>query len=37
MKNRDLEQWGQRVAAWSADYLESLGDRPVRPQTRPAR
>ena len=35
MKNRDLEYWGHRAATWSADYLETLGDRPVRPHTRP--
>ena len=35
MKNRDLEYWGRRAAEWSADYLDSLGERPVRPQTRP--
>ena len=35
MKNRDLEYWGRRAAKWSVDYLETLGERPVRPQTRP--
>ena len=35
MKNRDLEHWGRRAAEWSADYLDSLGDRPVRPPTKP--
>ena len=35
MKNRDLEYWGRRAAEWSVDYLETLGERPVRPQTRP--
>ena len=35
MKNSDLKTWGARAAAWSADYLDSLRDRPVRPATRP--
>ena len=35
MDNRDLEAWGRRAAEWSAQYLESLRDRPVRPKTRP--
>ena len=35
MKHHDLKAWGSRVAAWSADYLATLGDRPVRPSTRP--
>ena len=35
MDNRDLEAWGRRAAKWSADYLESLRDRRVRPTTRP--
>ncbi|MEC8215565.1 MAG: pyridoxal-dependent decarboxylase, partial [Pseudomonadota bacterium] len=35
MKNSDLEAWGARAAAWSASYLDTLGSRPVRPQTRP--
>ena len=35
MKNSDLKVWGARVAAWSAEYLDSLRDRPVRPATRP--
>ena len=35
MKNRDLAEWGRRAADWSAEYLDSLPDRPVRPPTRP--
>jgi len=35
MKNSDLREWGRRAAEWSADYLESLDTRPVRPRTRP--
>ena len=35
MDNRDLKKWGERAASWSVDYLESLGDRPVRPNTEP--
>ena len=35
MKNRDLVEWGRRAADWSASYLDSLEDRPVRPPTRP--
>ena len=35
MKNHDLKVWGSRAAAWSAHYLTTLADRPVRPSTRP--
>ena len=35
MKNRDLAEWGRRAADWSASYLDTLSDRPVRPPTRP--
>lgn len=35
MNNRDLEKWGQIAAKWSADYLETLESRPVRPASRP--
>ena len=35
MKNRDLVEWGRRAADWSASYLDSLENRPVRPPTRP--
>ena len=35
MKNYDLKVWGSRAAAWSAHYLTTLADRPVRPSTRP--
>ncbi len=35
MENRDLEKWGQIAAKWSAEYLDSLEGRPVRPSTKP--
>ena len=35
MENNDLKHWGQKAADWSAEYLDSLASRPVRPQTRP--
>lgn len=35
MKNDEFRAWGRRAADWSADYLETVGERPVRAQTRP--
>ena len=35
MDNRDLKKWGERAAAWSAEYLDGLDNRPVRPATVP--
>ncbi len=31
----DLEKWGPELARWSAEYLKSLRERPVRAQTAP--
>ena len=35
MEISDLSKWGARIAAWSADYLANLRQRPVRAQTQP--
>lgn len=35
MQFDDLEKWGPELAKWSAEYLKSLRDRPVRAQTAP--
>ena len=31
----EIRRWGHHAADWSADYLRSVRDRPVRAQTRP--
>ncbi len=31
----DLEPWGRRLAAWAANYLADIRERPVRAQTAP--
>jgi len=31
----DFRKWSEKAAHWGADYLESLPQRPVRPQVRP--
>ena len=35
MKRDDYYRWAERAAQWGADYLETLGERPVRAQTEP--
>jgi aromatic-L-amino-acid decarboxylase len=35
MEISDLSKWGARIAAWSAEYLSNLRQRPVRAQTKP--
>ena len=35
MKRSEYRHWAHRAADWSADYLDSLGNRPVRPNVRP--
>ncbi|MBV9076414.1 MAG: DegT/DnrJ/EryC1/StrS family aminotransferase [Methylobacteriaceae bacterium] len=35
MDHDDFRQWAHRAADWSADYLDSLGDLPVRAQVAP--
>lgn len=35
MKRENYYQWAERAARWGSDYLETLGDRPVRAQTQP--
>ncbi len=35
MKREDYLEWARRAAQWSADYLATLRDRPVRAQTEP--
>lgn len=35
MDRSDYRQWAHRAADWSADYLETLGARPVRPPVAP--
>ena len=35
MKREDYRQWAERAAAWGADYLTTLDQRPVRAQTAP--
>ena len=35
MNRSEYRHWAHRAADWSADYLETLRDRPVRPNVRP--
>ena len=35
MDRSEFRQWAHRAADWSADYLDGLRDRPVRPAVRP--
>lgn len=35
MTPEDFESWSRRAAEWGAQYRATLGDRPVRAQTRP--
>ncbi len=35
MQIDDLEKWGPELSRWSAEYLKSIRDRPVRAQTAP--
>jgi len=35
MQRNDYRRWAHRAADWSADYLDTVGDRPVRAQVRP--
>lgn len=35
MKRDDFRTWSHRAADWSADYLDGVGSRPVRAQTKP--
>jgi aromatic-L-amino-acid decarboxylase len=35
MNRSDYRRWAHRAADWSADYLETLADRPVRPRVSP--
>lgn len=35
MGEADFRTWSHRAADWSADYLERVGEHPVRAQTRP--
>ena len=35
MDNADFRTWSHRASDWSADYRETLSDRPVRAQVRP--
>ncbi|MEM7426059.1 MAG: pyridoxal-dependent decarboxylase [Pseudomonadota bacterium] len=35
MQVDDLEKWGPELARWSAEYLKSVRERPVRAQTAP--
>jgi len=35
MKWTEFGQWGRRVADWAQDYHQTVGDRPVRAQTKP--
>ncbi|MHA6264788.1 pyridoxal phosphate-dependent decarboxylase family protein [Arenibacterium sp. CAU 1754] len=35
MKWDDFGAWGRRVADWAQDYHKTVGDRPVRAQTKP--
>ncbi len=35
MDRSDYRHWAHRAADWSADYLDGLRDRPVRPSVRP--
>ena len=31
----DFRKWSHRAADWSADYIDSVGERPVRPIVKP--
>lgn len=35
MDKRDFRKWSHRASDWSADYQETLGQRPVRAQVKP--
>jgi aromatic-L-amino-acid decarboxylase len=35
MRLDEFEEWGQKIASWSAEYHRTVGDRPVRAQTKP--
>ncbi|WP_046864391.1 pyridoxal phosphate-dependent decarboxylase family protein [Microvirga massiliensis] len=35
MDDNDFRAWAHRAADWSADYLETVAERPVRAQTQP--
>lgn len=35
MKKSEFEKWSNRVSRWSSDYLETIGQRPVRAQCQP--
>ncbi len=35
MDKSDFRRWAHRAADWSADYLDTVGERPVRAQTAP--
>jgi aromatic-L-amino-acid decarboxylase len=35
MDDNDFRTWAHRAADWSADYLETVAERPVRAQTQP--
>ena len=35
MDDIDFREWSSRAAIWSANYLETLSDRPVKAQVAP--
>ena len=35
MKKSEFEKWSTRATKWSVEYIDSLGDRPVRPKSNP--
>src|SRR5215213_10715506 len=35
MGNQEFRDWAHHAAEWSADYLDTVADRPVRAQVRP--
>ena len=35
MNREDFRQWAHRAADWSADYLDGIAERPVRPRIEP--
>jgi aromatic-L-amino-acid/L-tryptophan decarboxylase len=37
MTNNPFREWAHRAAEWSADYLETVAERPVRAQVEPGR
>ena len=37
MKNNAFRDWAHRAAEWSAAYLETVAERPVRAQVEPGR